>query len=88
MPPIADWMTSWDISHGEPVARDGGAVDLEIQIVAAHDALGVDAERAGHAANDVLDSFADAFKLVEVGAGDLDADGRFDAGRKHIECAS
>ena len=37
------------VADGQAVAGDGVAVDVEFDVVAAHDALGKGAERAGHA---------------------------------------
>ena len=73
------------VGDGQAVACDGGSVDLEVEVVAAHDALGVNAQRAGDIADDPFDLLADALEFVEVGPGDLDADGGLDSGGKHVD---
>ncbi len=47
---------------GKAVTGDGVAVDLELDVVPAHDALGIGAGRAGHRADDGFDLRADAFQ--------------------------
>ena len=73
------------VADGQAVARDRVAVDGEVQIVAAHDALGVDAEGAGDVAHHRLDLLAELLEDVEVGTAELDADRRLDAGGKHVD---
>jgi hypothetical protein len=52
--------------------------------VSAHDTLGEGAGGAGHLADDGFDLFADALQRRQIWAGNLDPDGRFDAGGKHV----
>ena len=73
------------VAHGEAVAGDGVAVDVELDVVAAHGALGKRAERAGHAFDDRLDLRGDPLQFRQVRPGDLDADGRLDAGGQHVD---
>jgi hypothetical protein len=46
MPPTAVWITSCTSPDGQAVARRRVAVDVEVEVVAAERALGIDAERA------------------------------------------
>ena len=69
----------------QAVAGDGVAIDVELDVAPAHHALGKGAGGAGHVANHRLDFGADALQFGQVRAGDLDADGRFDAGGEHVD---
>ena len=74
-----------NIADGQAVAGNGIPVDGEIQVVAAHDALGVNAECARHIAHDHLDLLAQLLERIQIRAGQLDADRRLDAGREHVD---
>src|ERR1700682_3114434 len=67
------------------MARDGGTIQIEIDEIAAGDTLAIDAPGARNLANDRLELLPDRFDLFEVGAEDLDADRRTDAGREHVD---
>ena len=67
MPPIADWMTSSTSPTVEPVAGRRLAVDLEVEVVAAHHPLGVGRERARERLDHRLDLLAELLELGEVG---------------------
>ena len=74
-----------DGAHREPVTGGGGAVDGEIEIVAAYHPFGVGAQGAGHGADHRLDLFAQAVEGVEVIAHDLDAHRGLDPGGEHVD---
>ena len=79
-----DFQHVLDVGNVEAVAGDGIAVDVELDVVAAHGALGKSAQRARHGLHHRLDLRRHALQLRQVGAGDLDAHRRLDAGRQHV----
>ncbi len=72
------------VADGQAVARDGVAINFKFDEAPAHHAFGERARGAGNLADDSLDLGADAFERGEIRPGDLDADGRLDAGGKHV----
>ena len=72
------------VADAEAVAGNLIAVDQELDVVAAHDALGEDAAGIRHLADDSLDLCCDTFERGEVRAGDFDSNRRLDAGGKHV----
>ena len=73
-----------DVGNVEAVTRDGIAVDIELNVVAAHSAFRKSAQRPRHGFHDRLDLRRHALQLRQVGAGDLNPHWRLDAGRQHI----
>ena len=73
------------VIDGEAIAGDRRAVNVEIDEVAARDALAVDAARAGDAADDLLELLADVLDLLQICAVDLDPDRRADSGGQHVD---
>ncbi len=53
-----------DVSHGQAVSGNGVPVDIEIQVVTAHDTLGVNRQRARHPAYHRFDFPADIFQRL------------------------
>ena len=58
-----------DIGNGQSVTGDRIAIDLEVQVISAHHALGIHAERSRHAPNHAFDLFADSLQDSQVGPG-------------------
>ena len=74
-----------ELADGEPVAGECGAIGLDVEVVAAREALGVGAGRARNLLHHALDVARDALHLGQVLAEDLDADRRADAGGEHVD---
>ena len=64
---------------------DAVAVGLDVEKIAAIDALGIGRRGAGNGAQGGFDLAGDPFELDQIGPEDLDADRRADAGRKHVD---
>jgi len=77
-----------DIGDGEPVAADGGAIDIDIHIPAAGQALRDRRAHPRHIPRDLGDAAGDAVDQGQIGPGDLDADGALDAGRQHVDAVA
>jgi hypothetical protein len=85
MPPMAVMDHVLDVADGQAVAGDGFAVDVEVEVVAAHDPLGVGAERALDRRAPRPPPACRSLELGQVRAGDLDADRGLDAGGEHVD---
>ena len=79
---------SLNVVHGQPVARQLVAPQIEIQEITAAHALGVNAAGARHFRQGVFNLLANLLDLVEVGAQHLDADGRAHAGGEHVHAVA
>ena len=73
------------VADAHAVARDAVAIDLELEIRLADDAVGDDVGRAGHFLEQLLDLQADALDLLQVAAVNLHAHHRAEAGLEHDE---
>ena len=73
------------VADHQAVAGELRAVGVDIEVVAANDALGEGAGRARHRSHDGLDLPREPFDLGKVGAEHLDADRRADAGGEHVD---
>ena len=77
-----------DILHirdGQTVACDGVTVDVEIEVIAAHGAIAKGGERVRHCFQHQLDFLDAVFQDGQIRPGNLDTDGRLDAGGKHVD---
>jgi len=72
----------------ETVTRGLEAIDLQIDVTPAGDALGDHRCRAGYLLHAALDRLAQFFQCGEIGAGDLDADRALDAGGQHVDAVA
>jgi hypothetical protein len=73
------------VLDGKAVARELGAVGVDIEIVATDHTLGEGTGGAGHRAHHCLDLAGEPFDFGEVLAVNLDSDGGADAGREHVD---
>src|SRR5947208_227871 len=72
------------VAGGESLAGEGIRVRPDIQVAPPERPLGVDARRARERRERALDILTDALDGLEVGAEDLDREGRPHAGREHV----
>src|SRR4029450_8515841 len=73
-----------NVTQGKPVARDLIAIDVELDVVAAHHALGEHAGRTWNLTNNSFNFSSDPLELCKVGSGDFDSDGSFDSSGEHV----
>ena len=74
-----------DVADADAVARGGAAVDLDVEVLTTGDLFGVDVARARHPADGVSDLPRQFLEHGQVGAEDLHAHFRADAGRQHVD---
>src|SRR5207247_6689265 len=72
------------VAGGEPVAGEGIRIRPDVQVAPPERPLGVDARRARERRERALDVLANPLDRLEVGAEDLDREGRPHAGREHV----
>ena len=73
------------VAHTQAVTGDGVAVNRKLDVVPPHRPFGERAQGAGHCFYHRLDFGGDALQLRQIRPGDLDAHGRLDAGRQHVD---
>ena len=74
-----------DVADADAVACGGRPVDLDVQVLAAGHLLRIDVAGARHLSDDLGDLPRQALEHPEIGAEQLDADLRADAGRQHVD---
>src|SRR6516225_1564931 len=73
------------VAQSQAIAGDCVAVNVELDVIAPHHALGKDTGGAGNFSDDCLDLFGDSFKLGQICTCNFDTHGCFNAGGKHVD---
>ena len=74
-----------DVHHGQSIARDLVASDVEIQEIPPRHALGIDTPGAGHLLRHHLEVFADLLNLLQVRPEDFNAHRGPHPGCQHVD---